>query len=363
MEKRIQSLNDYFTGSLYRNVCRSLFERHKLLFSFLMCQRIMAGDKLIDPSEWRFLLSGVTQSPSLFQIPEDDDRFSWVEKRSLVELGQLAGLPAFAGLGEAFLSDIEGFTAVFDAQEAHLATLPAPWEENLNRMQKMCLLRCLRRDKLMQAVQIFVTENLGRAFIEPPPFDLQACYDDSAVTTPLIFVLSVGSDPVKNFYSFAEQVGMRSKLESISLGQGQGVIAASMIQQAQARGEWVLLANCHLAASWMSQLERICENIDPEKVSPDFRLWLTSMPTKEFPVLILQNGVKMTNEPPKGLRANLKNFYYAMDDADLQTTNKPEAYRKLLFGLAFFHANVQERRKFGPLGWNIPYEFNESDLQ
>ena len=215
----------------------------------------------------------------------------------------------------------------------------------------------------MQAVQIFVTENLGRAFIEPPPFDLQACYDDSAVTTPLIFVLSVGSDPVKNFYSFAEQVGMRSKLESISLGQGQGVIAASMIQQAQARGEWVLLANCHLAASWMSQLERICENIDPEKVSPDFRLWLTSMPTKEFPVLILQNGVKMTNEPPKGLRANLKNFYYAMDDADLQTTNKPEAYRKLLFGLAFFHANVQERRKFGPLGWNIPYEFNESDLQ
>ena len=65
---------------------------------------------------------------------------------------------------------------------------------------------------------------------------------------------------------------------------------------------------------------------------------------------------------PAGLKANLKATYYKMTSDDLQATDKPEAYRKLLFALCFFHACCQERRKFGPLGWNVPYEFNETDL-
>ena len=126
------------------------------------------------------------------------------------------------------------------------------------------------------------------SFVEPPPFDLSACYDDSGVATPLIFVLSSGSDPTRAFYAFAESAGMRSKVEGISLGQGQGVLAARIIEEAMIKGQWVLLQNCHLAASWMSELERIVEGIDAEKVSRDFRLWLTSMPSKTFPVSVLQ---------------------------------------------------------------------------
>ncbi|KUF99279.1 Cyclin-P3-1 [Phytophthora nicotianae] len=79
------------------------------------------------------------------------------------------------------------------------------------------------------------------------------------------------------------------------------------------------------------------------------------------PKSITMNGVKMTKEPPKGIRANLRNSYIKLTNDTLDATSKPDQFRKLLFGLSFFHAVVIERKRFGPLGWNIPYAFNDTD--
>jgi dynein heavy chain len=112
----------------------------------------------------------------------------------------------------------------------------------------------------------------------------------------------------------------------------------------------------------MPTLDGLIEEIVMDPYST-FRIWLTTMPSDAFPVTIVQNAVKATAEPPKGLRNNIRGSIMQVDDKELDENNKPIAFRRLLWGLCFFNALCLERRKFGPLGWNIPYAFSASDLR
>jgi dynein heavy chain len=62
----------------------------------------------------------------------------------------------------------------------------------------------------------------------------------------------------------------------------------------------------------------------------------------------------------QGLKANLRRTFLDCSEEDFNNAvpEKPKEYRRLLFALAFFHAVILERRKFGPIGWNIPYEWS-----
>ena len=55
-------------------------------------------------------------------------------------------------------------------------------------------------------MQDFVSNHLGQRFIEPQTAELGLVFRDSSPTTPLIFVLSVGTDPAADLYKFAEEV-------------------------------------------------------------------------------------------------------------------------------------------------------------
>jgi dynein heavy chain 2 len=118
------------------------------------------------------------------------------------------------------------------------------------------------------------------------------------------------------------------------------------------------LKNVHLVIAWLATLENELASM---AIHPEFRLWLTTEPHPKFPPLLLQNCVKITLESPPGLKQNLQRTY-ALWSRDFVESGSP-LRAQMLFGLAWLHAMLQERRKFIPQGWSKFYEFSATDLR
>ena len=128
-------------------------------------------------------------------------------------------------------------------------------------------------------------------------------------------------------------------------------------------GSGVLLQNCELGLELMEKLEDMMAKLkEGGATHADFRLFITALPHPKFPLGLLQMATKVTNEPPAGLRAGLLRSYSTIVDQDRLERIDAPAWRQLVFGLCWLHSVAQERRKFGPLGWAIPYEYATNDL-
>lgn len=359
--KRVEVLNNTFTYNVYSNVCRSLFEKDKLMFSFILCTKMMISKKLLDEKAYLFLITGGIAVENKTPNPAS----AWLDRKSWDGICLTDQLSIFRGFKESFIRHIVDWQKYYDYENPQDHDIPKPWSTSLDEFSKLIVMKLIRPDKLLVAISRYIQNQLGKQFTSPPPFDVSESFDESSSLCPLIFILSPGTDPMSTLVSFAEEKSFR--LSSISLGQGQGPVAHELIQLGQDTGSWVCLQNCHLAVSWMPTLEKIWESMNNTNTHTNFRLWLTTYPSDKFPVSILQYGVKMTNEPPTGLQQNLLRVYSNDPVKNPQffdgCSKRPRMFRRLLYALAFFHAVVQERRSFGPLGWNIPYGFNESDFE
>jgi dynein heavy chain, axonemal len=364
VEERTEAINTTFKRSLYQRICRALFARDQLLFSFIMSLKIFE----VDATLLRWVLMGGFEEDDHHAVPNP---FTWLPELSWKLLRRAATqLEGFAHLTELVQQNEMFFMDFYESSNPLELELPGALRD-LSSMERMVVVRCLRMDKVVPAVRRYVSETLGEYFVEPPLYALETVVDELAYdpSVPIILVLSPGADPNAELDRVAELRGMaQNKLFKLSLGQGQDVPACALMEAGTKEGHWVLLQNCHLYADFMPRLSRMIEDYSDAtaktRLHRDYRLWLTSLPSDVFPIAILQNGVKLVQEPPKGLKSNLLQSYLSdpVADADFFAgADKPEVWQKLLFGLCFFHAVVQERRQYGPLGWNRPYEFNDTD--
>ncbi|KAJ9437970.1 Dynein-1-beta heavy chain [Diplonema papillatum] len=377
---RVKLLNDWHTRCVYDNTCRALFERHKLLFSLHMTASILmkrkdAAENGFSIEEYAFFIKGGTVLDKESRPPNPGE--DWLEEKAWDNIVELDKLVAFHGIVSSFESSPS------DWKRWYMHPLPddprqpeddvGEWtgavSEWLGRtspktmLQRMVIVRSVRPDRVVPMVRSFIEENLDKKFVEPPAFNLTNVYRDSAAVLPLVFVLSPGVDPMDQLRALADKQGRL--LKALALGQGQASTATRMIHEQAKQGGWVFLQNCHLMLKWLPTLEKIIDDLPAQKPNENFRLWLSSIPHPSFPIGILQKAIKMTTEPPTGLKSNLIRLYNLVTEEQFGKATYRNYYRPLLFSLCFFHAVLLERKKFGSLGYNVDpaYDFNDSDFQ
>lgn len=221
-----------FTSVLYKNVCRSLFEKDKLLFSFLMCLTIMKEKGELDASEARFLMAGPARADVTKPNPTGEAGFlSDKQWASIEELSDT--IAAFKGFDTDFQAALPEWGKIMLSPTPETDTWPGQWGE-LPTFRRIVVLRVIRPDKVVPAIRLLVQgeSDLGDKYIKPPPFDLQKSYKDSTNKTPIIIVISAGADPMSELLKLSGR--LKIKAVSLSLGKGQGQKAVEKIKQAQA---------------------------------------------------------------------------------------------------------------------------------
>lgn len=234
--------------------------------------------------------------------------------------------------------------------------LSVPLMPHLNNFEKLMVLRCFRRDRLYRAIHKFVISELGEEFVAPIVLNYREIYARTSSSIPAIFVVGPGTNPTEDIVRFSttpEQVRM------ISLGEGQETTAWKMLEECGENGQWLLYENAHNLPKFMRHVEQHFHQAwDADE---NFRLWITMSESDAFPPGLLEKSVKIVTEIPKGLKYNLKSTISRIEFETLEAFDHP-ALKPLIFVLTFFHGVMQERRKYGKIGWNIPYEFNDTDF-
>nr|XP_055038161.1 dynein axonemal heavy chain 5 isoform X2 [Misgurnus anguillicaudatus] len=351
---RLTNIMEYLTYEVFRYTARGLYENHKFLFTLLLTLKIDLQAKNISHTEFQTFIKGGA-SLDLNSVEPKPKR--WILDMTWLNLVQLSSLPPFTTLLMQVTRNERAWKSWFDEATPEEAPLPDGYEGKLDAFRKLLLIRSWCPDRTIAQARKYIAESMGIKYAEGVILDMEVMYTESENRTPLVCLLSMGSDPTENIERLSKSKGVPCR--PISMGQGQEVHARRLLAQSMSDGGWLLLQNCHLGLDFLDEL--LDTVTTAESVHAGFRLWVTTEVHPSFPINFLQSSIKFTNEPPQGVKAGLKRTYNSVTQEQLEITNMPQ-WRPLLYAVAFLHTTVQERRKFGPLGWNIPYEFNQADF-
>eukprot|EP00439_Symbiodinium_sp_Y106_P074245 s170_g14.t1 len=183
VEERIEDLNAFHALAVYKYGCRAIFERHKLLLSLHLCAQVLKYSNDLNETEFSFFLFGGQDRSGQAANPSPD----WINQSmwdNIIEAD--SKLESFKGFQTSLEQSLRDWKKWYSGAEPERDALPGEWQERLDPLQKLIIVRCIRPDRVLPAVQVFVALKLDQKFVEPPPLDLEAIYDESSCYTPLL---------------------------------------------------------------------------------------------------------------------------------------------------------------------------------
>merc|ERR550532_778660 len=362
---RLALITQNLYSTCYERVTRGVLHQDRLVFALLLARihlRAAQGETPLD-QEFKVLMRGGEKGGLEGGSPLP----GLTEEQTVAVTRLAAAIPAFKNLAKACTNPAIASWLALPQPEAEVPSSLRLWEEEdkaftpcQRAMHSMLAVQALRADRLPAAAMEFVATTLGRDFVRTAEgeVDLGMVVETQIQpATPILMCSVPGYDASGRVDDLAAELG--KPVTSIAIGSAEGFgEAEKAINTAARTGRWVLLKNVHLAPSWLVTLEKKLHSMS---VHSAFRLFLTCEITPKLPVNLLRAGRIFTFEPPPGVKANLVRTFNTIPASRMMKA--PNERARMYFLLAWFHAIVQERLRYSPLGWAKYYEFTESDLR
>ncbi|CBY35491.1 unnamed protein product [Oikopleura dioica] len=256
VKARVNNLIDSVTFSVYVYATRGLFEKDKLTFTAQVAFQILLNKGEINPLELDFLL----------RFPAKTDQGSPVDFLSNIGWGglkTLSEMEEFRGLDRDIEGSAKRWKKFIESECPEKEKFPQEWKSKTS-LQKLCMMRCFRPDRMTYAVTEFIAEKLHSKYTENRSVPFATSYEETGPGTACFFILSPGVDPLKDVEAIGKKIGFtfdKRNFHNVSLGQGQEIVAEQAMELAAKEGHWVILQNVHLSCSRESEFKSILNSV------------------------------------------------------------------------------------------------------